>query len=64
MSKKDYVAIAAAVRSHLEPAKTRIGSDGYAAIVCLALSLADTFAADNPRFDRSRFYAACGIGEQ
>ena len=31
------------------------------AIRTVARSLADEFAKDNPRFDRERFYAACGF---
>lgn len=37
--------------------------DGIAShtLLLVATKTADIFAADNPRFDRPRFYTACGI---
>jgi len=59
MSRKDYIAIAAAIRS--------IDADykGIHAIVCseIAEQIADVFAADNSRFDRERFLAAARYEE-
>jgi hypothetical protein len=37
--------------------------NGNKAIRTVARSLADKFADDNPRFDREKFYAACGLTE-
>jgi hypothetical protein len=51
MTQKDYIKIAADLAGAYAMDKT-------GAIWCLTLSLADTFAQDNPRFDRSKFYAA------
>ena len=58
MTRKDYQAIAEAIKSTLH--------DNVPAVdiaYTIAANLADVFAADNPRFDRSRFLAACGINE-
>ena len=54
MTRKDYIAIANAIceASHTAPS---------AAIDTLAHKLADVCANDNPRFDRQRFLAACGV---
>jgi len=58
MSRKDYCAIAEAIRS------TRaITDDGHGqtlAVDIVAERIADVMAKDNPRFDRERFYRACG----
>lgn len=54
MSRKDYEAFAAILArnaSILSVAATRR----------LAEQMADVFAADNPQFDRKRFYTACGV---
>lgn len=59
MSRKDYEAIAAALKdealslSHVDGAST--------CVPAIAARLATVFADDNPRFDRARFLAACGI---
>ena len=72
MTRKDYELIAAAIRYHL----ARVGGldDAYgieqcdtiddgamAEIADLAVSLADSLATTNPRFDRNRFLKACGV---
>lgn len=54
MSKKDFVAIAEAIRTDI----FRTGnSTGKQAIIRV---LANTFGDINPNFDRSRFFDACG----
>jgi len=58
MSKKDYVAVARAVDRNIEDEGN---DDAYKASCRLAERLADVFAADNPRFDRAKFLAACGV---
>lgn len=58
LSKKHHEAIAAAIRAE------RCGPGSPAVETALdqvASRLADYFAADNPRFDRARFLAACGV---
>ena len=55
MTRKDYVAIAAAIKD----AGERFNMDGAGNY--LAHQLAALLARDNPRFDRARFLAACGV---
>lgn len=58
MTKKDFELIAAAIRrgafDKMGPVRTAIHND-YAARV------ADALATTNPKFDRARFLAACGV---
>ena len=58
MSRKDYEAIAAAIRRTVE-------SDGrpiaIIALTTAAERIADVLAADNSRFDRTQFLAAAGV---
>lgn len=58
MTKKHYEAIAAII--------LQVGgryNDSLIRKDILASVLADYFASENPRFDRARFLAACGIYE-
>lgn len=57
MSRKDYVAIAAVIRLYVGLAD----ANTLDALRGAARGIADVFAADNPRFDRDRFLAACGM---
>lgn len=60
MTKKDYVLIAKALRG----ARTALPSERPDAVQQSeddAHSIADALAQDNPRFDRDRFLAACGV---
>ena len=61
MTRKDYVAIAAAI--HRTGMAVNIGPKKTAeyAIRLAATDIAATMAADNPRFDRARFLKACGV---
>lgn len=52
MTRRDFEAIAAAVRDYLPPIPER---------EAFAHALAAHFAAVNPRFDKTRFLAACGV---
>lgn len=55
MTLKDYVNIAAAVKlahRHLDATQARV-------VAVVADHIADALAADNPRFDRAKFLAAC-----
>jgi hypothetical protein len=62
MTKKDYVAIAAAIRK----VDNELWQDGptiqgRAVVADVVAGLAEVMAQDNPRFDRERFAAACGV---
>lgn len=65
MTRKDYVALAEALREARvdiqckEPAEhVSTLKDG---VSYAADHIADALAADNPRFDRTRFLKACGV---
>jgi hypothetical protein len=65
MTRKDYVMIAAAIRDAREAVAMELGEHhsrhvADAAMRDAANYIADGCKADNPRFDRSRFLAACG----
>lgn len=65
MSRKHYVAVAAAIHDAyaLQDAYgpgTNERAAARDAVRDVALNLADLFAADNPRFSRARFFEACG----
>jgi hypothetical protein len=58
VTRKDYEAIASCIRGEREgwsQPEPRI------AVSRIARHLAEIMAADNPRFDRKRFLAACGV---
>ena len=54
MTKKDYIAIADAIKTTMWEDKA-----DPATLVALIARLATAFAQDNPRFDAQRFFAAC-----
>ena len=56
MTKKDYIAIATAINTTLWEPKS-----DPATVSALATRLAAVFEADNPRFDRIRFFEAAFI---
>lgn len=56
MNAKDYVAIAKVLAAEL--ADNTDDDRGASAVVHISLALAEVFAADNPRFDRERFFRA------
>ena len=58
MTRKDYIAIAAALvkaRQYCETDNQRRG------VECTAHCVADVISQDNPRFNRARFLKACGV---
>ena len=64
MTRKDYVLIAkkfAAERPAQNPAALNEYLPRYETWYRLANAVADAFAADNHRFDRSRFLEAAGV---
>jgi hypothetical protein len=63
-SRKDYYAAAAALAKVAPPTAPvgaeRIPEDRATWLRCVD-AIADVFEADNERFDRERFYVACGV---
>ena len=63
MTRKDYEILAAALR-RTHPGEPAHGSSGVERRLTqfgiTTRSIADALQADNPRFDRKRFYAAAG----
>ena len=60
MTRKHYVAIAAAFNREVETCATKHGNTTHYRLVN---AIADVMAADNPRFNRAHFIAACGISQ-
>jgi hypothetical protein len=64
MSRKDFILIADTINREVEIAHANHEPIGAAAMESLARAMADKLATTNPRFDRARFLAACGIEGQ
>ena len=64
-SKKDYEVAALIIRTRLDQAKGMFNRAGAAltvtAIHAIAKDFAEAYAAENPRFDKEKFLAACGM---
>lgn len=64
MTRKDYVAIAAAINKRVDGVNYGSAREDAAALDALqraSIDIAATMANDNPAFDRSRFLKACGV---
>jgi hypothetical protein len=63
MTKKDYIAIAGAINqsNYVPKADTGYAEGTANACYTIAHKLAYIMERDNPRFDRARFLAACGV---
>jgi hypothetical protein len=65
MTRKDYVAIAAAIsEARMNPTHffiNREEGEYGEGVFSVAVALADRLARDNPRFDRARFLKAAGV---
>ena len=59
MSRKDFEAVAAAINTAWN--SNQSSPEAQNGIRMAAFALAAKFADANPRFDRARFLAACGI---
>lgn len=67
MTRKDYVKFAALFAGELACAKTNGSAVRTVRLIqlrSLVLSAADIFAHDNVRFNRGKFYKACGMDER
>ena len=62
LTRKVYEQIAASVKKSVDKADTTLDTNLYQFAVDMASELADYFAGENPRFDRTRFFEACGLG--
>lgn len=56
MTRKDYVAIAAAIKPLTHHSHT-----DRAIVEVVAINIAKALERDNPRFDYNRFLVACGV---
>lgn len=64
MTKKDYIKIAAVFSQYRDHAGNWPQSPWrHTAAQELSSRFADMLAQDNPRFDRARFLAACGLAD-
>jgi len=63
MSRKHYVEVARLIANEVESINPAIESTRALTAERVARGLADLFAADNPRFDRQRFYFAAALDE-
>ena len=61
MTKKDYVAIAAAIQDVYCAPNTQDSLMARATARTMVVKLADVFEEDNGSFDRLRFLGACGM---
>lgn len=62
MTRKDYIAIAAAIQRARSASNYRETQEAMLEMhTGCAHSIADALALDNPRFDRERFLKACGV---
>ena len=59
MTKKSYEMIAREIRRH----RLDDNGTGSGMLASVTDSLAVIFETDNPRFDRARFFTACGMDE-
>ena len=62
MTKRDYQAIAGALYRATRPEDPRVYERRGETVARVVSALADVLAADNPRFDRDTFVAACEDG--
>lgn len=61
MPRKHYIALAAAIRQTRDAVYGNREASAELSVVMMALHIAQVLAADNERFDRSKFYEACGV---
>ncbi len=59
MTRKDYIAIAAAIKRNLDAYGDY--TEARQAMTEIAISVSQVMARDNARFDSIKFLAACGV---
>ena len=62
MTRKDYVLIADVLKNNIVNALQN--GEEIDALKCVAYDLAERFLADNPNFNRHRFFSASGVYEE
>ena len=62
LTRKVFEQVASSVKKSVDKADATLDTNLYQFAVDMASELADYFASDNPRFDRQRFFDACGLG--
>ena len=64
MDEKDFKAVAEIIKAGIDVTVIHSTTEPNTTIKGnIAEKLADYFATQNPRFDRERFMAACGLGD-
>ena len=64
MTRKDYVALAAAINAvRIPEAADQFHAGYWCAVRDVANKITETLSADNQRFDRERFLKACGLND-
>jgi hypothetical protein len=62
LSRQHYQNIAAAIKGSRDTCgDTGMAGDALSVVDDLAHAIANYFQSDNPRFDRDRFFTACGL---
>ena len=61
MTKKHFIAIAAAFRSELDSPRVKKNKVATVALVAMVNSMASVCQEANPLFDKGRFIHACGV---
>ena len=62
MTRKDYVLLAEVIHNNIRLSLQN--GEEIDALKCVAYDLANRFVADNPNFNRHRFYSACGVYQE
>ena len=62
MTRKVFEQVAASVKNSVDKADETLDANLYGFAAEMANELADYFQKENPRFDRDRFFDACGLG--
>ena len=61
LTRKVFEQVAASVKKSVDKADETLDANLYGFAAEMANELADYFQKENPRFDRDRFFKACGL---